>query len=325
MRFRSGRRRFLRQVLPAPLALVGWGSGCGEEDGPAAATVGAKDYPEQLMLGEIQALLLERQGLSVSQRIPDAAAEPGGARAPDRRSHSVSRHSMLGTFDLHREINAGEVDCFVEYTGTAYSAVLEETFRPEQTPDEIYAVTARLLEERQGLRLGPRLGFANDYAIALPAARAGALGLWRLSDLAGRPGLVLATGEEFLERADGLPGLFAHYGIEDPPEALTVDLNLVWEAVAAGDADLLVGNSTDGRIPARGMVVLEDDRNYFPPYEAAVLYRPDAPPEVARMAEVLGGAMDDRRVRDLNRRMEVDGQPPAEVAAAFLDETGLSL
>ena len=299
MRFHPGRRRFLRQALPAPLALAGWGSGCG--GGAAAATVGSKDYPEQFMLGHLQALLLERHGLAVTLR------------------------EGIPTFLLHQAIDSGEVDCFVEYTGTAYSAVLKETFTPGQTPDEIYDLVRRLLEERHGLLLGPKIGFANTYALALPAARAGELGLWRLSDLADHPDLVLAAGHEFLERADGLPGMIEHYGIETPPEVLTVDLNLVWQAVASGDADLLVGNSTDGRVPAQGMVLLEDDRNYFPPYDAAVVYRPDSPPEVARMAEALGGAIDDRRILDLNRRIDVDRREPAEVAAEFLEETGLSL
>ena len=303
MRFRADRRRFLRRALPAPFALAGWG--CGDRGGDGtpsvAATVGAKDYPEQFMLGHLQALLLQRQGVTVSLR------------------------DGIPTFLLHQAIDNGEVDCFVEYTGTAYSAVLKETFTPGQTPEEIYALVRQLLEERHGLRLGPPLGFANTYALALPAARAGELGLWRLSDLADHPGLVLAAGHEFLERADGLPGMVEHYGIEIPPEVVTVDLNLVWQAVASGDADLLVGNSTDGRIPAQGMVLLEDDLNYFPPYDAAVIYRPDAPPEVARMAEALGGAIDDRRIRDLNRRMDVDKREPAVVAAEFLDETGLSL
>ena len=302
--FRPDRRRFLRRTLPAPLALAGWGhSGCGEGDGGGAAsvTVGAKDYPEQLILGEVQAQLLEGAGLPVSRRF------------------------LIPTFLLHQAIAGGEISCFVEYTGTAYTAVMQESFTPGQTPEQIYGRVRALFEERYDLRLGPPLGFANTYTIALPAARAGELGLWRMSDLADHPGLVLAAGHEFLEREDGWPGLVEHYGFETPPEVLTVDLNLVWQAVASGDADLLVGNSTDGRIPARGMVLLEDDRHYFPPYDAALVYRPDAPPEVARLAEVLGGAIDDREIRVLNRRVDVDGAEPAEVAADFLRNSGLSL
>lgn len=302
-RFRPDRRRFLRQALPAPLALAGWGTaGCGGDGGGSASvTVGAKDYPEQLILGEIQAQLLEGAGLSVSRRF------------------------LIPTFLLHQAIGSGEVSCFVEYSGTAYSAVMRESFTPGQTPEDIYGRVRTLFEERYGLLYGPPLGFENTYTIALPAARAGELGLWRISDLADHPGLVIAAGHEFLEREDGWPGLIGHYGLATPPEVLTVDLNLVWQAVAAGDADLLVGNSTDGRIPALGMVLLEDDLHYFPPYDAAVVYRPDAPPEVARLAEALGGAIDDHEIRVLNRRVDVDGAEPAEVAAEFLRDSRLSL
>lgn len=298
--FRPDRRRFLRQALPAPLALAGWGhAGCG--GGAAPVTVGAKDYPEQLILGEVLAQLLEGAGVPTSRRF------------------------LIPTFLLHQAIGSGEVSCFVEYTGTAYSAVMKQSFTPGQTPEQIYDRVRTLFQEDYGLRFGPPLGFENTYTIALPAARAGELGLWRMSDLADHPGLVIAAGHEFLEREDGWPGLIGHYGLETPPEVLTVDLNLVWQAVASGDADLLVGNSTDGRIPALGMVLLEDDRHYFPPYDAAVVYRPDAPPEVARLAELLGGALDDREIRVLNRRVDVDGAEPAEVAADFLRDSGLSL
>lgn len=298
--FRPDRRRFLRQALPAPLALAGWGgAGCG--GGAAPVTVGAKDYPEQLILGEIQAQLLEGAGVPTSRRF------------------------LIPTFLLHQAIGSGEISCFVEYTGTAYSAVMKQSFTPGQTAEQVYDRVRALFDEEYGLRFGPPLGFENTYTIALPAARAGELGLWRMSDLADHPGLVIAAGHEFLEREDGWPGLIEHYGLETPPEVLTVDLNLVWQAVASGDADLLVGNSTDGRIPALGMVLLEDDRRYFPPYDAAVVYRPDAPPEVARLAELLGGALDDREIRLLNRRVDVDGAEPAEVAADFLRDSGLSL
>ena len=293
------RRRFLGQALGAPGLAAGLATArCGPA-GPSA-TVGSKTYSEQLILGEVLSRLLEAGGVPVTRRF------------------------QMQTFVLHAALRSGDLDCYVEYTGTAYAAILHETFVAGQTAAAIYERVKRLYRERYDLRLGPPLGFSNDYVLAVPRERAREAGLATISDLARAGGLRLVAGYPFFERADGFRGMLDYYGFESPPETVQVDLDMVWQVMESGNADIAVGNSTDGRIAKLDLVVLEDDRAWFPPYESAVVYRPDAVPAVGALAERLGGALDGGTMRALNRRVDLDGERPAEVAADFIARSGLS-
>ena len=203
---------------------------------------------------------------------------------------------------------------------------MKERWRPGEAREVIYGRVRELYRERFGLIVGPPLGFENTYVIALARPRADELGLRTISDLAAaHSGLTVAAGHEYLERADGHRGLLETYGFSAPPATLPMDQNLVWAAVASGAADMLVGNSTDGRILALDMVVLEDDRRYFPPYDAVLVYRPGTGVGPPALAATLAGAIGPHTMRELNRRVDVDGERADSVAADFIEWRNLRL
>ena len=269
--------------------------------GGPSTSVGSKTYSEQLILGELMARLLEQRGLFVSRRF------------------------LMQTPILHAALTAGDIDCYVEYTGTAYMMLLKQTFHPGETASEIHERVRALYAERFGLAVGPPIGFSNDYVIALRPERAAELGLSTISDLSRSAGLTLVAGHPFFEREDGYAGMLDWYGFETPPETVAVDLDLVWHVLESGQADVLVGNSTDGRLARLGLTTLADDRSWFPPYQSAVVYRPDAAPEVAALATRLAGAIDNDTMRALNRRVDVERERPSDVAADFIASRGLTL
>ena len=288
------RRRFLARTIGAPAALLTsglGGAGCGP--GGPSAVLGAKTYSEQIILGELLARLLRASGLAVTERF------------------------QMQTFVLHTAIVNGDLDCYIEYSGTSYSAIMHETFVAGQTAEEIYERVKELYRERFDLRLGPPIGFANDYVIAVPRDFARERNLRTISDLARISDYLFVAGYPFFERADGLRGMMDHYGFTEMPESIEVEVDMVFQVMEAGQADVAVGNSTDGRLAKLDLLVLEDDLLWFPPYESALVYRPDAHPAVADLAERLGGAISTETMRALNRRVDVDGEQPADVAAEF--------
>lgn len=287
------RRSFLRRLGAGGAVLAPGlpGAGCGPR-GPSAV-LGAKTYSEQIILGELLARLLRAAGLAVTERF------------------------QMQTFVLHTAIANGDLDCYIEYTGTSYSAIMHETFVAGQTAEEIYQRVRELYRERFDLRLGPPIGFSNDYVLAVPRDFARDRGVRTISDLAGISDYLFVAGYPFFERADGLRGMMDHYGFTEMPESIEVEVDMVFQVMEAGQADVAVGNSTDGRLAKLDLLVLEDDLGWFPPYESALVYRPDAHPAVAELAERLGGAISTETMRALNRRVDVDGEQPADVAADF--------
>ena len=289
-----GRRNFLRRLGAGALVVPGLpGAACGP--GGPSAVVGAKTYSEQLILGELLARLLRASGLAVTERF------------------------QMQTFVLHSALTTGDLDCYVEYTGTSYSAILRETFVAGQSAGEIYERVRTLYRERFDLRMGPPIGFSNDYVLAVPRDFAGDRGIGTISDLARISGYRFVAGYPFFERADGMRGMMDHYGFAEMPESLEVEVDMVFQVMEAGEADVAVGNSTDGRVAKLDLLVLEDDRAWFPPYESALVYRPDADPAVAELAERLSGAISTETMRGLNRRVDVDGEQPGDVAADFFE------
>lgn len=292
------RRDFLARALPAAGAGILAGR-CGP--GGPRVRVGAKTYSEQLILGEMAAQLLEGAGTPVIRRLG------------------------VQTFLLHEAVRRGDLDCYVEYTGTAWTAIMRQSFEAGTTAPEIYRGVRQLYRERFDLLVSDPLGFSNDYVVAATYQAARDHGLRTLSDLARTPGLTLVAGYPFFERQDGFPGMIAWYEFEAEPETREVDIDLVYQVVEAGDADVLVGNSTDGRIAKLGLVPLEDDRAWFPPYESALVYRPGADPSVHALADLLPGQFDNETMRSLNERVDLDGEDPALVAADFIERRGLAL
>lgn len=287
-------------VIAAGLQLAA--SACGS--GPEAIVVGSKNFTEQDILGEIVALWVERR-----------------ADVPVRR-----RLHLGGTFICHRAVVAGDIDAYVEYTGTAFTAILEK--EPVSDPDSVYRAVAAEYRARWDLEWMPSLGFENTFAMLVRRSTADSLGLRTLSDAAPRAvGWTPGFGYEFAEREDGLAGLEEAYGLEFARAPRLMDLQLTYRALAAGEVDLIAGNSTDGQIQALDLVQLEDDRGYFPPYEAAVVVRGETlerHPRLRTALEELAGRLDTRQMRRLNRAVDVEARDFRAVAREWVErELGL--
>jgi osmoprotectant transport system substrate-binding protein/osmoprotectant transport system permease protein len=264
--------------------------------------VASKPFGESYLLAEMFAQLLEARGIRVDRRLGLGATEIAfGALAK------------------------GAIDVYPEYTGTGLLAVLHE--RPASDPGEVYGRVARECLERFGVRWLPPLGFENTYAIAVRRETAERLRLRTLSDLA-RAGPALRAGltPDFIGRDDGLPGLRRAYGLRFR-EVRPLLAAVKYQALAAGQVDVIDGYSTDGLILKYDLVVLQDDRRFFPPYEAAAVTAPGLatrrPDAVAALTE-LSGLLREPAMRAFNRRVEVDGEPVSRVAADALAGLGLT-
>ena len=270
-------------------------TGCAQRD---RIVVGSKNFTESDLLGEIVAQQIERRtGLPV-----------------ERRFH------LGGTFVCHHAITSGQIDLYVEYTGTAYTAVLKHA--PVADRDSVDRTVARDYAQRFALVWGKPFGFNNTFAITVRRRDATRYGLTRISDLTRvAPRWKAGFGYEFLERADGFRGLASVYGLRfgSPPTAM--DLGLTYRALAEGKVDVIAGNSTDGQIQALDLVVLEDDRHYFPPYEAAPVIRQAAitrHPGVAAALDQLAGRISDAEMRRLNALADVEHRDIATIARDWL-------
>lgn len=250
----------------------------------AAIVVGSKNFTESVLLGELLAQKLESAGCRVDRRL-----------------------NMGGTFVCDEAIRAGSIDAYVEYSGTALTAILKQPVSNDRAAVER---TVRAAYAKRGLRWDPPLGFDNTFAMIVRRADAERLALRNISDLAKvaetfRPGF----GYEFTERPDGWLGLQKAYGFTMKTAPRTMDLGLTYKALSAGQVDLIAGNSTDGLIDALGLVVLRDDRHFFPPYDAVVVTRSDLDARcngAAAAIDSLRGTIDDATMRRLN--YEVDGK-----------------
>jgi osmoprotectant transport system substrate-binding protein len=260
--------------------------------------VGAKNFTESDLLAEIVAQQIERR--------TDVPVE--------RKLH------LGGTFVCHQAIIAGRIDLYVEYTGTAYTAVLKH--EPGAGADSIYRTVSEEYRRRWGLVWLAPFGFDNTFAITVRQADAERYGLHAVSDLARvAPKWKAGFGYEFLNRADGFPGLAATYGLRFAAPPTAMDLGLTYRALADGQVDVIAGNSTDGQIEALHLAVLADDRHYFPPYVAAPVVRQgvlDRHPEVGRALAELAGKIDDAEMRRLNALVDVQHRDLHRVAHDWL-------
>ena len=254
--------------------------------------VGSKNFTESVLLGEIVAQRLEKAGCRVDRKL-----------------------DLGGTFVCDHAIAAGSIDVYPEYSGTALTAILKRGVEK----DRLSAMSiVRREYQKRGLRFGPALGFENTFAMIVRGSDAQKLGLRTISDLARvatlfRPGF----GYEFVERPDGWNGLQQHYGLRFADRPATMDLGLTYRALASGKVDLIAGNSTDGLIEALGLVVLADDRHFFPPYDAAIVSRADISTKCAAAPAALDsleGVLDEQEMRRLNYAIDGEHRSAAEVA-----------
>ena len=220
---------------------------------------------------------------------------------------------MGGTAILFQALRAGAIDIYPEYTGT----IAREILKMRQRAPDLAALNLRL--HKLGLEAAVPLGFNNTYAIGMRRGEAERLGIKRISDLEGHPGLRFGFGPEFLGRRDGWPGLKAAYGLPQKPRGL--DHGLAYEALQQGEIDAMDVYTTDAKILRFHIALLQDDRKFFPVYDAVLLYRRDAPqrfPAAFAAFRRLKGKLNAARMMQLNARAELDRQPFAAVASEFL-------
>ena len=269
----------MRLFILATFVLVA----CG---GKEAIVVGSKNFTESVILGELIAQRLESAGCRVERKL-----------------------DLGGTLVCDKAITSGALDVYPEYSGTAQAAILAGKVSMAELPNA-YA--------KRGLRWGPPLGFENTFAMIVRKSDAERLGLRRISDLAKVAQSYRAGfGYEFLERRDGWIGLQRHYGLAFAQPPRTMDLGLTYRALAASQVDLIAGNSTDGLIDSLGLVVLEDDRRFFPDYDAAIVSRSDIARKCAAAPEVLNSlraALDETTMRKLNYAVDGLKKSPADAA-----------
>lgn len=276
-----------------------WSKGAGPITDPAGAgdqrkiVVGSKDFTESVILAEILSQMLEKQGVT------------------------VERQFELGGNLPHDALLAGQIDVYPEYTGTAYTAILKHP--PLTDPQTVYDQTRAEYAERFGLVVGPPLGFANDFAILIRGEDARKHNLKTISDAVPLArNWQAGFGQDFMSRADGYPGFVKAYGFSFAKQPREMDLSLIDRALAAGELDIVAGASTDGLIPALDLYQLEDDRHYFPPYQAVYIARQDAADTLRPAFEKLHNAISTGEMRQMNYEVDGDKRPPKEVAAEFL-------
>jgi osmoprotectant transport system permease protein len=282
-------------MIAAGMALVVFvASGVLARKASGAIVVGSKNFTEQILLGELVAQTIERDaGLTVDRRL-----------------------NLGGTLICDRALLTGDIDVYVEYTGTALTAVFHQ---PVANDSSAVYTTVRDLYARGGRSLLPPLGFNNTFAILVRGDDARGLGLKTIADLAREaPHWRAGFGYEFLERPDGFPGLASAYGLRfrGPPHVM--DLTLTYRAK---QVDVIAGDATAGLIKGLGLVQLEDDRHYFPPYDAAPVARAKTLmryPQIRVALERLGGRVSAADMRAMNYAADVEHRDVGQIVRDFL-------
>jgi osmoprotectant transport system substrate-binding protein len=291
------RRAFLGGLSATLLTTVG----C---RGSRDITVGSKNFTEQLLLGELLARVLEAAGLGPVDR----------------------RFYLAGTYICQQAMLAGRIDTYVEYTGTALTAVLKE--KPLSDPAQVREIVQSEYARRFNLQVMPPLGFDNSFAIVMRGQDAQRLGVRTLSQLAAfSTQLKIGVGYEFLERPDGYKGLAGTYGLKFAEAPRVMDLGLLYRALQSRQVDVAVGSNTDGLIAALGLVVLEDDKRYFPPYEAVPIVRAETlekHPQVREALLRLAGKISAEDMRRMNYAVDGEKKDAAVVIKDFLQQKRLA-
>ena len=270
---------------------------------PDRIVIGSKNFTESLILGELMAQQIEAHtNLKVERRF-----------------------YLAGTYICQQAMLAGRIDIYPEYTGTALAAILKEKTGSEK--QIVYQQVKSEYERRFDLTLGPALGFNDTFAIEIRGEDARRLNLKTLSQAAAfashwRAGF----GYEFMERPDGYRGLAATYGLHFAEQPRVMDLGLLARALHDHQIDLAAGNATDGLIPALDLFVLDDDRHYFPPYEAVPVVREQTlreHPEIASLLADLADKISDREMRRMNYAVDGQHHDAKDVVQEFLHQSKL--
>jgi osmoprotectant transport system substrate-binding protein len=268
-------------------------------------SIGSKNFTEQLVLGELLAQYLARfTTLPIEKRF-----------------------YLAGTYICHQALLAGRIDMYVEYTGTALVAILKEP--PSSDDAAVFNTVKDLYSRRFNLEVLPSLGFDNTFAMVMRGNDARRLRLKTLSDAAAvAPQLRLGVGYEFIERPDGYKGLVSKYGLKFAEAPRVMDLGLLYRALQNNQVDMVAGSNTDGLIAALDLVVLEDDRHYFPPYDAVTIVRREILEkdwELARALRSLHGQISAEDMRRMNYAVDGEKKDAAIVVRDFLAQKIYSL
>jgi osmoprotectant transport system substrate-binding protein len=270
---------------------------------PDHPVIGAKNFTEQVVLGELLAQEIEaKSNLKVERRF-----------------------YLAGSYICQQALVAGRIDGYVEYTGTALTAILKQPL--DRDPQTVLDTVRRLYASRYGVTVGPPLGFENTFAMVIRGDDAQRLHLTTLSQAAQyTPQWRLGVGYEFEQRPDGLPGLSKAYGLRFKDAPRTMDLGLLYRALNAHQVDMIAGNSTDGPIEAFGLTVLADDKHYFPPYQAVPLVRNEALrrwPQIQTALDAISGKITADDMRAMNEAVDGQHRDPADVVREFSTRKGL--
>jgi osmoprotectant transport system substrate-binding protein len=266
-------------------------------------TIGSKFFTEQVVLAELLAQHIEaRTGFPV-----------------------IRKTNLGGTLLVHKALLAGELDLYVEYTGTALTAVLNES--PQGDSNVVYNRVKQLYADRFHLEVTEPLGFENTFAMVIRGDDAKNLHLQKISDIGPlAPKWRAGVGYEFLERPDGFPGLSQNYGLHFAESPKVMDLGLIYRALVDHQVDIVAGNSTDGLIDALGLFALSDDRHYFPPYDAVPIVRQSTLTKFPRLRAALAdlaGKLSAADIRRLNYAVDAQHQEAAAVVRQFRSSKGL--
>ena len=286
-------------VLCCALALLT--TSCGSR--PNRLVIGSKNFTEQLILGELLAQQIEHKTELTVER----------------------RFYLAGTYICQQALLAGRIDMYVEYTGTALTAILKE--KPSSNHQEAYQQVREQYARRFGLAVTEPLGFDNTFAMVIRGEDARRLNLQTISQAAKyAPQWRAGFGYEFMERPDGYEGLARAYGLRFAAPPRIMDLGLLYRALKEKEVDIVAGSATDGLITALGFVVLEDDRHYFPPYDAVPIVREQTlqeHPEVKTVLEALAGKITAEDMRRMNYAVDGEHRDAKPVVAEFLRAKGL--
>jgi osmoprotectant transport system permease protein len=255
--------------------------------------VGSKDFTESIILAEILSQKLEKEGVLVSRQF-----------------------ELAGNL-AHESLLSGHIDVYPEYTGTAYTAILKHL--PITDRDRVYAETKAEYGDKFDLEVSPYLGFGNDFAILVRGEVARANNLRTISDAVPIAGNWQAGfGQDFMSRADGYPGFARTYGFNFSRHPREMDLSLTYRALTSGELDIIAGNSTDGLIEVLDLYQLEDDKRYFPPYQAVFISRRSVSGILGQALSELANSISTEEMRRLNYEVDGNKRTSRDVAAEWL-------
>ena len=276
--------------------LIASAAGCSTRQN--TIVVGSKNFPEQAILGEILAQQIEaRTGMRVERRF-----------------------YLAGTYICHQALLAGRIDMYVEYTGTALTAVLKE--QPEQNPRDVLERVRSEYDRRFDLTVEPPLGFNDSFAIVIRSDDASRDQIQTISQAVKYAASWRAGfGYEFMERPDGYEGFVKTYSLKFSAAPRIMDLGLLYRALSARQVDIVAGNTTDGQLMTNEFSALADDKRYFPPYQAVTIIRSAVArqhPEVAAAIAELVGKISDHDMQQMNRQAVIEKRDVTVIARDFL-------